>query len=120
MAILLDVPVSTINVGTIGPFDAAMPSNVGNNWIVTFTKGASWPASGEVLSAVIEESNNNGSSWRFSASVSFSGGDWRDKSGAIVTQSKWSTTPLFRGINCRIRAVVNVLQSCQAGVRVEA
>ena len=117
MAVLVTIPVQSLSPGTLGPFSAAMP-NAPANWVVTFTKGASWPASGKVMDVLMEESNDNGSNWQFSASLDLSGGPWKDRAGNTVTVSAWSTTPLFRSATARVRVRFDVAQACQLGATV--
>src|SRR5258706_13245538 len=114
MTVLISIAPTSLPVGRIGPFEAALP-NAPGNWNVTFTKGAVWPASGQVVLATIEESNDNGASWQFSASIDFVGGIWKDRSGATVLTSGWSTTPLYRGPAARIRITIDVSQPCILG-----
>jgi hypothetical protein len=118
VAVLIDSPAVSLLVGRVGPLEAAFPLATGN-WQVDFTK-VLWPLSGQVLLVTIEESKNNGASWEFSASLDLTGGPWKDRTGATVLTSSWSTTPLYRDVNARIRITVDVAQVCTLGLTVSA
>lgn len=113
MAVLIDSPPVALLPGRIGPLEAAIPNAVGN-WTVEFTK-VLWPLSGPVLVVTIEESKNNGETWEFSASIDLTGGAWKDRSGATVLTARWSTSPLYRDPNARIRITMDISQACTLG-----
>lgn len=118
MGILISFPLVTLNPSRIGPLEADFP-NASGNWRVDFTKGL-WPASGPVLLATVEESKNGGATWEFSASLDLTGGPWKDRSGATVLTSSWSTTPLYRDPNARVRVTIDIVQACALGATVSA
>lgn len=119
MATLLTVPVASRVVGRLGPFSVAMPSAPAF-WTILFTKGATWPAAGEVLRVTVEESQNGGGTWEFSAGTDFTGGLWRNRAGQTISTATWVTTPMYRGANCRIRVTIDVKQACHIGATVSA
>jgi hypothetical protein len=120
MAVIATIPQNTYNPGTLGPFTANMPENLQTSWTIIFTKGSLWPGSGDVFSVIVEESNNGGTSWRFSASINMGGGDWLNEDRTVSNTARWVTSPLFRGVNCQIRVTINVFQSFNASATVNA
>lgn len=116
----ITVPQTALTVGPKGPFTSGTLPSGSTEFIVTTTPLASaWPASGDVISLTLEESPDNGVTWQFSASQTLSGGQWLDKSGAVMPSDTWITTFMFAGAGRKIRLSANVLQACTLAATLE-
>jgi len=111
----LTIPPTSLPVGTIGPLTTpTLPANVAAYQLTTVP--VVWPASGDVLQLIVEESPDNGATWLFSASNSLSsvnGGMGTDKLGNPITADVWTFTPMFRGTTVKLRLTLRVLQACR-------
>lgn len=112
----INVPISNLAVGIRGPFTSGtLPADL-TGYVIDFTNDNTWPASGEVCVVAIEQSNDNGNIWAFDASLSFSGGAWKDRQGNVVHTAPWSVSLDNKGSTTRrVRATVDVQQACRLG-----
>src|SRR6267143_6514049 len=101
-------------VGTFGPVESAIIDPAATKFVVVTTPVV-WPLSGDVLKLTVDESQDGGATWRFSAANSLSGGVWHDKLGGILASDTWTTTFMFAGANRKLRLSLDVLQACTVG-----
>lgn len=109
------IPQTALAVGTHGPFTTpVIPSNV-SRFVVNITKVV-WPAdgAGDVMTLTVEESNDGGATWRFSASDTWAGGLTTPKGGGAPILTDWWVTDLLfpNQPNCKLRLTLQVLQAC--------
>ncbi|MBS0364920.1 MAG: hypothetical protein JSR67_03740 [Proteobacteria bacterium] len=77
-------PAAVLSVGEHGPFVAPPWRAQYRGYLLEFSKGALWPASGEVLTMRCERSHDGGRTWHEDARLTFGGGPWKTRAGEEV------------------------------------
>lgn len=117
----IPVPISLLAVGQHGPFTSGtLPADL-TGYVIDFTNDNTWPAAGDVCVVTVEQSNDNGNTWAFDASIEISGGAWKDRQGNVVHTAPWSVSIDNKGSTTRkVRATVDVQQACRLGAVVSS
>lgn len=112
----ITVPLTQLSLGVHGPFTSGLlPSDL-TGYTIDFTNDASWPASGDVISILIEESNDSGQSWLVDSALTIAGGQWKTRQGANTNTFGMSVSLQNQGSTTRkLRFTANVLQVCKLG-----
>lgn len=114
---VITIVAAPLIIGTAGAVESSILDPSATKAVVVTTPTAlAWPASGAVVKLIVEESNDGGENYRFSASNTLSGGVWNDRLGGILAFDTWTTTLMFSGSNRKIRLTLDVLQPCTVGV----
>lgn len=109
-------PLTALSVGSHGPFTSGLLPSTLAGYVIDLINDSSWPASGDVCTLTVEQSNDSGNSWAFDASVTLSGGQWKTKQGVPVNTSPWAVSLDNQGsITRRARISIDVLQACKLG-----
>lgn len=123
MVVLLTLPQQDWRPGTYGPFvTAALPGGSTGYTISYSTSGTNFPTSGEVLTYLVERSDDGGQTWRHDASVTLGPGPWKLKNGTIVTTGSFNATFGTNGnagANTLLRGTLIVIQACNIGGTLE-
>ncbi len=116
----ITIPLSSLPQGAFGPFaSGGLPTTL-VGYVIDFTNDVTWPASGDVISILIEVSTDNGVSWQFDASLTLSGGQWTNRQSQPINTASWNVTIPSSATTRRIRISGNVLQACKLGATVSS
>lgn len=113
---LLTMPLTAYVPGRYGPFvSPAMPEG-SNAYRCDYSKGASWPDSGDALTYTVEISEDGGATWRFDLAITLTGGKWFKRDGVTETSdgSAGVTMPAANAMTL-IRGTLTVHQACEVG-----
>lgn len=110
------IPLTVLNtLGLVGPFTSGtLPASI-SGYQVDFINDSSWPSSGDVIKITVDLSNDNGQSWQFDASITFSGGTWRARGGAATNTSEWDVSISQASPTRKVRFTLDVFQVCTLG-----
>lgn len=103
-----------MSVGTYGPFTSGDLPNTATHFLVDITK-VIWPpdGAGEVMTLIVEESNDGGQSWQLRASDTWCGGLTYPKGGGPPMLTDWLTGDMrYPKQGGKIRLTLQVLQAC--------
>jgi hypothetical protein len=85
MKTLLIVTAHALKAGqTLGPLLSLPAGDTHSGYQMEIQKISDWPE-GEVLGVTIDYSKDGGKSWNFDAQVTFCGGVWKTRKGAVIT-----------------------------------
>ncbi len=122
MAVQIAIPSTSLVVGSDPvPFITPTLPNGVQRYRLSVTPSV-WPLNGSVLQLTVEESQDNGANFVFSAGVTFAavnGGLGLDKSGLPITTALWTFTPVFVGTTVKLRLSLHIIQSCTVSASVE-
>ena len=117
---VLVVPPTALSPGTLGPVESPLLDPAATKFVVVTTPVV-WPVSGDVLKLTVEESQDGGATYRFSAGNSLAavdGGIGLKKDGTPLLFDTWTTTFMFAGASRKLRLTLEVLQACTVGATV--
>jgi len=118
----ITIPLTTLTVGTHGPFASGnLPSTL-VGYQVDLINDATWPTSGgDAVQLVVEQSNDAGLTWAFDASITLTATAWTDRHGTVVNSSTWDVQLNNQGsTQRRVRVTANVSQVCKLGATVSS
>ena len=117
--LLLTLPVTSFAPGTAGPF-VSVPLPAGTtHYQFSCTKGATWPATGNVLTYTVEISRDGGQTWQFDGSVTLAPGPWYERDGETETTAG-ATRVSIDAPGALLRGALTAHQACEIGVTLEA
>ena len=114
----VSVPIRQFPVGQQGPFTTGLLPSALTGYQIDLQNDATWPASGDVVTLIIEQSNDSGQTWAFDASITVAGGQWfADRQRTIPTNTfPWLVELDNQGSTTRkVRLTANFLQACRLG-----
>lgn len=115
----ITIPLTSLPAGPRGPFASGTLPAALSGYQVDFTNDASWPAAGDVLTVSVDVSPDNGQTWRFDASITLSGGHWKDQQGVAVNTAAWNVSVPGIGSSTRkMRVTLTVAQPCTLGATI--
>jgi len=110
-------PLTTLSAGSVvGPLTTEILPSTLAVYVVDLSNDESWPASGDVCTILVEQSNDSGNTWALDSSVTLAGGAWKTRAGATMNAIPLSVSFDNAGSATReLRLTVKVIQDCTLG-----
>lgn len=117
----ITIPLTALSVGLHGPFSSGdLPSDL-TGYAIDFQNDVTWPASGDVMTVQVDQSNDSGQTWDFVAAITPVGGQWVDRQGQPINTTYWNISLNNQGsMTRRVRVSLNVLQAFNLGIMVSS